>query len=292
MSEQYYFFTASDNNGMDRFLQAIGRPALLTAQQEQALAIRIAGGDMEARQELIEANTRLVVSIARKYTMSGVDLEDLAQDGMIGLVKAAEKFKPGIGRFSTYATWWIKQTIHRALDINYPTIYIPVYMADALRHLKKIAAQLEHELNRLPTHQELADKANKTVAEIEDILACDFYFLSLDKPRNPDDETDIDSSYAASLEDPDAVDPFETINSHTEERALLRKAIGCLKDARERDVLYRRLGIEPYTRSQTFNEVSKEYGLSRERIRQIETKALKQVTRTLHKWMKREEQAA
>lgn len=293
MSEKYYFFTAKDDDGMDRFLQAIGRPALLTPQQEQALAKRISQGDEEARKQLIEANTRLVVSIAKKYTMSGIELEDLAQDGMFGLIKATEKFDYTKGyKFSTYAVWWIKQAIRRAIDTSYPEIYIPVYMADRLRNLKKIAAQLEHKLNRFPTHAELAHATGKSIAEIEDILSCDICFLSLDRPHE-DDETGVDSSYAACLEDENAIDPYDTINDSAEERAMLRKAINRLKDAREKDILRRRLGIEPYTRTQTFNEVSKEYGLSRERIRQIETKALKQVTRTLYEWIKqREEQAA
>ena len=247
-------------------------PPLLSAEQEQELAQRIAGGDTAAIDELVQANLRLVVSVAKRY--HGLSLEDRIQEGFFGLHRAAEKYKPGIGRFSTYATWWIMQTIRRAVDEN-GIIRIPVYAMDLYHQFRKVATELESATGRTPTVEEIAERVKKPVEEVEYILALapqtSAYIFSLDAPVIEDDSDSV--TFAMALEDTNAIDLAEYADSQ-EEKRLLRLALLQLPE-REASIVRARNGID--CKKQTLSDLEPIYNISRERIRQIERSALKKL---------------
>jgi RNA polymerase primary sigma factor len=253
------------------YLKEIGRVSLLTAQDEVTLAQRIEAGDVEARQHLTEANLRLVVSIARKYLGRGMPLLDLIQEGNLGLIRAVEKFDYHKGyKFSTYATWWIRQAITRAIADQSRTIRIPVHMVETINKLIRIQRRLLQELGREPTDEEVGDELGVTQERVREIRRIAQDPVSLETPIGEEE----DSHLGDFLEDPDAVSPADVASL-----IVLRDEMEDVLDTltpRERRVLQLRFGlIDGHQR--TLDEVGKRFGVTRERIRQIEAKALRKL---------------
>ena len=253
------------------YLRAIGRVSLLTAEQEVALARRIERGDMRAKQQMIEANLRLVVSIAKSYLGRGLTFLDLIQEGSMGLIRAVEKFDYRRGyKFSTYATWWIRQAVTRAIADKGRTIRIPVHMVEKLNKVVHVERQLIQQLGREPTPEEIARELETTVREVRDVLRMAQQPISLEKPVGEED----DSSLGDFVEDQTAESPFE-LASERLRRENLRRALAALPE-REREVIEMRFGLtgeRPYT----LEEVGRAFNVTRERIRQIENHTLKKL---------------
>jgi RNA polymerase primary sigma factor len=253
------------------YLRAIGRVNLLTAEQEVLLARRIERGDMLAKQHMIEANLRLVVSIAKSYLGRGLTFLDLIQEGSMGLIRAVEKFDYRRGyKFSTYATWWIRQAVTRAIADKGRTIRIPVHMVEKLNKVVHVERQLIQQLGREPTPEEIAVELETTVREVRDVLRLAQQPISLEKPVGEED----DSSLGDFVEDQTAVSPFEQASEHLR-RENLRRALAALP-TREREVIEMRFGLtgeRPYT----LEEVGRAFNVTRERIRQIENHTLKKL---------------
>jgi len=253
------------------YLRSIGRVELLTAAQEVSLARRIERGDMDAKQHMIEANLRLVVSIAKSYLGRGLTFLDLIQEGSMGLIRAVEKFDYRRGyKFSTYATWWIRQAVTRAIADKGRTIRIPVHMVEKLNRVVHAERQLVQELGREATAAEIAAELQITVREVRDVWRMAQQPISLEKPVGEED----DSSLGDFVEDPTAESPFE-LASERLRRENLRRALRALPD-REREVIELRFGLtgeRPYT----LEEVGRAFNVTRERIRQIESHTLKKL---------------
>jgi RNA polymerase primary sigma factor len=253
------------------YLRAIGRVSLLTAEQEVMLARRIERGDMRAKQQMIEANLRLVVSIAKSYLGRGLTFLDLIQEGSMGLIRAVEKFDYRRGyKFSTYATWWIRQAVTRAIADKGRTIRIPVHMVEKLNKVVHVERQLIQQLGREPTPAEIARELETTVREVRDVLRMAQQPISLEKPVGEED----DSSLGDFVEDLTAESPFELASEHLR-RENLRRALAALPE-REREVIEMRFGLtgeRPYT----LEEVGRAFNVTRERIRQIENHTLKKL---------------
>ena len=253
------------------YLRSIGRVELLTAAQEVALARRIERGDMDAKQHMIEANLRLVVSIAKSYLGRGLTFLDLIQEGSMGLIRAVEKFDYRRGyKFSTYATWWIRQAVTRAIADKGRTIRIPVHMVEKLNRVVHAERQLVQELGREPIAAEIAAELQMTVREVRDVWRMAQQPISLEKPVGEED----DSSLGDFVEDPTAESPFE-LASERLRRENLRRALAALPE-REREVIELRFGLtgqRPYT----LEEVGRAFNVTRERIRQIESHTLKKL---------------
>jgi RNA polymerase primary sigma factor len=253
------------------YLRSIGRVELLTAAQEVALARRIERGDMDAKQHMIEANLRLVVSIAKSYLGRGLTFLDLIQEGSMGLIRAVEKFDYRRGyKFSTYATWWIRQAVTRAIADKGRTIRIPVHMVEKLNRVVHAERQLVQELGREPIAAEIAAELQITVREVRDVWRMAQQPISLEKPVGEED----DSSLGDFVEDPTAESPFE-LASERLRRENLRRALAALPE-REREVIELRFGLtgqRPYT----LEEVGRAFNVTRERIRQIESHTLKKL---------------
>ncbi len=239
--------------------------------EKQQLQQQVEDG-MLAREHLIKANTRLVVSVAKKYIGRGVPFLDLIQEGNLGLMKAVEKFDYHRGfRFSTYATWWIRQTITRSIADQGRTIRVPVHMVDRIRQLYKLTHEMEQQLGRLPTNDELAEKLDTTTPKIEWMLRVSWLPLSLESPINDDEE---DSELGQFVEDQMTPTPIQSAYSK-----LLREKIEEVLDTlppREARILRLRFGLEN-GHNYTLEEVGEKFGLTRERIRQIESKALRRL---------------
>jgi len=251
------------------YLRAIGRIKLLTAREEIDLARRIGKGDMLAKKRLIQANLRLVVSVAKKYQGRGLSFLDLIQEGNLGLIRAAEKYDPEKGyKFSTYATWWIRQGITRALADKSRTIRVPVHMVETINNLRKITRKLSQELGRRPTMEELAKALGVTLAKVKEILAANRQPLSLDTPYGEDE----DNSLAELVEDENSTPP----EISTETNLMSQDVRGVLSTLtpREREVLILRYGLND-GQQRTLEQVGKLVGITRERTRQIELKALR-----------------
>lgn len=253
------------------WLKEIGKTPLLTMEQEVELAKRIEAGDEEAKTILTEANLRLVVSIAKRYSGRGMSFPDLIQEGNIGLIRAVEKFDYRKGyKFSTYATWWIRQAITRAIADQGRTIRIPVHMVETINKLIKTSSQLLQELGRVPTPEELAREMGLPTERVIEIMRIAPDPLSLETPIGEEE----DSHLADFIQDQETVSPAEAANN-----AILREKIEDVLNnltERERDVLKMRFGLDDgYSR--TLEEVGKEFKVTRERIRQIEAKALKKL---------------
>jgi RNA polymerase primary sigma factor len=253
------------------YLRAIGRVCLLTAEQEVTLARRIERGDMQAKEQMIEANLRLVVSIAKSYLGRGLTFLDLIQEGSMGLIRAVEKFDYRRGyKFSTYATWWIRQAVTRAIADKGRTIRIPVHMVEKLNKVVHVERQLIQQLGREPTPDEIAAELETTVREVRDVLRMAQQPISLEKPVGEED----DSALGDFVEDQTAESPFEQAAERLR-RENLRRALAALPE-REREVIEMRFGLtgeRPYT----LEEVGRAFNVTRERIRQIENHTLKKL---------------
>jgi RNA polymerase primary sigma factor len=253
------------------YLRAIGRVSLLTAEQEVLLARRIERGDMLAKQQMIEANLRLVVSIAKSYLGRGLTFLDLIQEGSMGLIRAVEKFDYRRGyKFSTYATWWIRQAVTRAIADKGRTIRIPVHMVEKLNKVVHVERQLIQQLGREPTPDEIAAELETTVREVRDVLRMAQQPISLEKPVGEED----DSSLGDFVEDQTAESPFEQAAERLR-RENLRRALAALPE-REREVIEMRFGLTG-ERPFTLEEVGRAFNVTRERIRQIENHTLKKL---------------
>jgi RNA polymerase primary sigma factor len=253
------------------YLRSIGRVELLTAPQEVALARRIERGDMLAKQQMIEANLRLVVSIAKGYLGRGLSFLDLIQEGSLGLIRAVEKFDYRRGyKFSTYATWWIRQAVTRAIADKARTIRIPVHMVEKLNKVVHVERQLVQEFGREPTPEEIALELQWTTREVKDILRIAQLPVSLEKPIGEEDDSELGDF----VEDDSAESPFE-LASENLRRENVRRALEALP-TREREVIEMRYGLSG-GKARTLEEVGKAFGVTRERIRQIENNTLKKL---------------
>jgi RNA polymerase primary sigma factor len=253
------------------YLRAIGRVPLLCSAEEVSLAKRIERGDMAAKQHMVEANLRLVVSIAKGYVGRGLTFLDLIQEGSLGLIRAVEKFDYRRGyKFSTYATWWIRQAVSRALADKARTIRIPVHMVERLNKLISAERQLIQQLGREPSAEEIAEELECSVRDVRDILRLAQQPVSLEKPMGEED----DSSLGDFVEDITAESPFE-IASEALRRENITRVLASLP-RREREVLEMRYGIVG-GRARTLEEVGRAFNITRERVRQIENRTLKKL---------------
>jgi RNA polymerase primary sigma factor len=253
------------------YLRSIGRVDLLTAEEEVALARSIERGDMAAKQQMIEANLRLVVSIAKGYLGRGLSFLDLIQEGSLGLIRAVEKFDYRRGyKFSTYATWWIRQAVTRAIADKARTIRIPVHMVEKLNKVVHVERQLVQEFGREPTPEEIALELQWTPREVKDILRISQLPISLEKPIGEEEDSELGDF----VQDDTAESPFE-LASENWRRENVRRALDALP-AREREVIEMRYGLKGH-KARTLEEVGRAFGVTRERIRQIENNTLKKL---------------
>ncbi|HKV57211.1 MAG TPA: sigma-70 family RNA polymerase sigma factor [Ktedonobacteraceae bacterium] len=273
---------ASVDNAIRQYLAEIGRFPLLNSEQELALAWLVAQGDMDAQRRLVEANLRLVVSIAKRYNNHGIALLDLVQEGNLGLIRAAQKFDPGRGfRFSTYATWWIRQAISRAVAEHTRAIHIPVHVVEMIYKIKRIARNLYQELGRDPLPEEIAAAAKMSKERVFELQSMAETPVSLDAPLIDDEQYHL----ADTLEDTRVTTPADIVTHQA-----LRDQIGCALETlnqRERQVIELRYGLHD-GHCHTLEELSVCFKLTRERIRQIEVKALRTLRHPIQAHLLRE----
>ena len=251
------------------YLREIGKIPLLNPEEELSLAHRVKEGDKDAKDKMAEANMRLVVSIAKRYSGRGLDFLDLIQEGNTGLLRAVEKFDPDKGfKFSTYATWWIRQAITRAIADQARTIRIPVHMVETINKLLRTQRRLTQELNREPTNEEIAAAMEMDVDKVEYVMKIKQDITSLDANVRDDDD---DSVLADFIEDDEAVSPEDAATTQLLKEQV-KDMLNVLTD-REQKILKMRFGLED-GKSHTLEEVGQEFSVTRERIRQIEAKAL------------------
>ncbi|MEK7626432.1 MAG: RNA polymerase sigma factor RpoD [Patescibacteria group bacterium] len=251
------------------YLREIGKIPLLKGDEELELAYRVVAGDKDAKDKMAEANMRLVVSIAKRYVGRGLDLLDLIQEGNTGLLRAVEKFDPDKGfKFSTYATWWIRQAITRAIADQARVIRIPVHMFETINKLLRTQRRLTQELNREPTNEEIAEAMEMDVEKVEHIMKIKQDIHSLDASVRDDEE---DSVLGDFIEDEDTVTPEESATGQLLKEHV-KDMLGSLSD-REQKIIKLRFGLED-GKNHTLEEVGQEFSVTRERIRQIEAKAL------------------
>ena len=259
------------NDPVRMYLKEIGRVNLLNGEDEKALALAAKAGDVVAKQELAEANLRLVVSIAKRYVGRGMQFLDLIQEGNMGLMKAVEKFEPEKGfKFSTYATWWIRQAITRAIADHARTIRIPVHMVETINKLNRVQRSMVQDLGREPTPEELGAELEMTPERVREILKISQEPVSLETPIGEED----DSHLGDFIEDQDMMSPTEYATNEVLKEQLT-EVLDELTDREER-VLRLRFGLDD-GRARTLEEVGQEFGVTRERIRQIEAKALRKL---------------
>jgi RNA polymerase primary sigma factor len=262
------------DDSLQLFFAEIGRYPLLTAAEEVALAKRVERGDPAAKERMINSNLRLVVSIAKRYTGHGVPLLDLVQDGVIGLNRAVEKFDWRKGyKFSTYATWWIRQAVQRSVSGQSRTIRVPTHVHERRQTLARRARRLELELGRPPTHEELAEATGLSLKHVDEALGVPEARVSLNQPVGSDEEGELGDLFA----DESADDPGELAEESLRRRAV-RHALAELPE-RERRILELRFGFEGEPVS--LEAIGAELGLTRERIRELEGEALAKLARTL-----------
>ncbi len=253
------------------YLRSIGRVELLTAEQEVVLAKRIERGDIPAKEQMVKANLRLVVSIAKGYLGRGLTFLDLIQEGSLGLIRAVEKFDYRRGyKFSTYATWWIRQAVTRAIADKARTIRIPVHMVEKLNNVVHVERQLVQKLGREPAPEEIARELRCSPREVRDVLRISQLPISLEKPIGEED----DSALGDFVQDDTAESPFETATV-VMQKENVQRALNVLPD-RERQVIEMRYGLDG-GRPKTLEEVGRAFNVTRERIRQIENNTLKKL---------------
>jgi RNA polymerase primary sigma factor len=259
------------------YLREIGQVKLLTPQEEIELAARIKKGDKKAREQMIKANLRLVVKIARDYDGIGLPLLDLISEGNIGLMKAVERFDPKKGgKLSTYGSWWIKQSIKRALANQSKTIRLPVHLVDKISKMRRIAMKLQEELGREPTDEELADELGMTAMRVRQMRLAAIRPASLDAPIGDDDS----NNFSDLVEDENAITPYQDLEDKTV-TGMLQDMVKHL-DAREATILHYRFGLDGGS-EKTLEEVGEKFGVTRERVRQIQNLALKKLRRMIEK---------
>ncbi len=265
------------DTGIKIYLREIGQIPLLTIQQEIDLAAKIQKGDKAARSLMIRSNLRLVVKIAHDYANLGLPLLDLISEGNIGLMKAVERFDPAKGgKLSTYAAWWIKQSIKRALANQSKTIRLPVHLVDKISKMRRVAMQMSEELGREPTDDELAEEVGLSSSKISQLKTVSIRPASLDAPISDDDSTE----FGEIVGDLEAMNPFEQLRDQN-----LRDEVGDLLtvlDEREKKIIYSRFGLDG-GKAKTLEEVGKKFGVTRERIRQLQNIALMKLRRALQK---------
>lgn len=265
-----YFDDVSDDS-VRLYLREIGKIPLLNAEEELALAQRVVAGEKKAKDKMAEANMRLVVSIAKRYSGRGLDFLDLIQEGNTGLLRAVEKFDPDKGfKFSTYATWWIRQAITRAIADQARTIRIPVHMVETINKLLRTQRRMTQELNREPSIEELAKELEMEPDKVEYVIKIKQDITSLDAGVGRDGE-DEDSVLGDFIEDEDSATPEESATSQLLKEQV-QSVLSTLSD-REQKIIKMRFGLEN-GKSHTLEEVGQEFAVTRERIRQIEAKAL------------------
>ena len=253
------------------YLRSIGRVDLLTGDQEIELAKQIERGDMSAKRHMVEANLRLVVSIAKGYLGRGLGFLDLIQEGSLGLIRAVEKFDYRRGyKFSTYATWWIRQAVTRAIADKARTIRIPVHMVEKLNRVTHVERQLVQRLGREPEPHEIADELRISVREVRDILRVAQMPVSLEKPVGDEEESELGDFVA----DDATEEPFETATENLQ-RQDIQRALDSLPE-RERQVIELRYGLRGHE-PLTLEDVGRAFGVTRERVRQIENNTLKKL---------------
>jgi len=267
----------SPDTNIGLYLREISRVPLLTPQEEVKLAAQIKRGNKKAREKMITANLRLVVKIAHDFGNYGLPLLDLISEGNIGLMKAVERFDPNKGgKLSTYASWWIKQSIKRALATQSKTIRLPVHLVDKIGKIRRVAAQMTEELGREPTNEELAEELGLPLAKVAHLKTVAVRPASLDAKINADDDT----AFGDLVSDERAEDPFAALRDKD-----LREEIGDLLgalDARERKIIAFRFGLGG-GRERTLEEVGRKFGVTRERIRQLQNIALLKMRKALRK---------
>ncbi len=267
-NDQHYLDDISDDS-VRLYLREIGKIPLLSAEEELTLARRVVDGDKDAKDKMAEANMRLVVSIAKRYVGRGLDLLDLIQEGNTGLLRAVEKFDPDKGfKFSTYATWWIRQAITRAIADQARTIRIPVHMVETINKLLRTQRRLTQDLNREPTNEEIAKAMDIEVDKVEHIMKIKQDISSLDASIRDDEEESVLADF---IEDEDTISPEESATNQ-----LLKEQVKQMLSAlteREQKIVKLRFGLED-GKQHTLEEVGQEFSVTRERIRQIEAKAL------------------
>src|SRR5579862_3017425 len=259
------------------YLREIGQVKLLTPDEEIQLAARIKKGDKKAREHMIKANLRLVVKIARDYEGIGLPLLDLISEGNIGLMKAVERFDPRKGgKLSTYGSWWIKQSIKRALANQSKTIRLPVHLVDKISKMRRVAMKLQEELGREPTDEELADELGMTGARVRQMRMASIRPASLDAPIGDDDS----NNFSDLVEDENAITPYQDLEDKTV-TGMLQDMVKHL-DPREATILRYRFGLDGGS-EKTLEEVGEKFGVTRERVRQIQNLALKKLRRMIEK---------
>jgi RNA polymerase primary sigma factor len=260
------------NDPVRMYLKEIGKVPLLTAVQEVSLARRIERHDMAAKRKLIEANLRLVVSIAKRYGWAGMPFLDLIQEGNLGLIRAVEKFDYRRGyKFSTYATWWIRQAISRGIADQARTIRVPVHMVEQINKLMRVQRQLQSAIGREPTPEEIAAEMGIRPTKVREILKISQQPLSLETPIGEEEHSQLGDF----IEDEDAVAPFEAVSEIMQDEEL-NQVLSALTH-RERKVIELRFGLKG-EHPRTLEEVGQKFGVTRERIRQIEAKTLAKLT--------------
>lgn len=269
--EAEYDPTLLVSDGVKMYLNQINEIPLLTFDEEKALGKKIAAGDQQALQTLVEHNLRLVVSIAKRYCGCGMSFMDLIQEGNIGLMRAAEKYDAERGfRFSTCATWWIRQAISRALTDQSRTIRVPANITELIGKIKKVSLVLTQELGRSPSDKELAQALNADLEKVQLAMSMMHNVSSLDVPIGDDEETTIGDMVA----DDDSENPFNNIYKEVN-RQIIKDVFATLTD-REAQILRMRFGIEE-NQAKTLEEIGEYFGVSKERVRQLETKALRKL---------------
>ena len=265
------------------YLREIGQVQLLTPEQEVELAARIKKGDKKAREEMIKANLRLVVKIARDYEGIGLPLLDLISEGNIGLMKAVERFDPAKGgKLSTYGAWWIKQSIKRALANQSKTIRLPVHLVDKISRMRRTALKLQEILGREPTDEELAEEMGISAFRVAQMRAASIRPASLDAPIG-DDES---NNYAEVVQDENAVSPYEQLEDKTVV-SMLQEMVKTL-DSRESAILRERFGLEGGGEL-TLEDVGAKFGVTRERVRQVQNIALRKLRRMIERFEARKD---
>jgi len=266
----------NNETGIKIYLREIGRTPLLTPQQEIKLAAKIKKGDGKARARMINSNLRLVVTIAQDYANLGLPLLDVISEGNIGLMTAVDRFDPSKGaKLSTYAAWWIRQSIKRALSNQGKTIRLPVHLGDKISKMRRVALQMSEELGREPTDDELSEEIGIASGKVSQLKTVSIRPASLDAPVSDNDLTEFGESVA----DEEAQTPFELLRDKS-----LRDEVGNVLevlDAREKKIVFQRFGLDG-GKPRTLEEVGKKLGVTRERIRQVQNVALSKLRRALN----------